>query len=146
MRKLTLKQAKACENARTKRCRCRCGGAYHGAARDESGAYDPGFFADLPDGDPHKMEITEGGEAVEYWIVLTVDWPHPAPYPLYDWYVAHFAVGAPKTLVQNDDFWEQLGLGPFGTYQEAHAEQLHWLADELADLDENGAPDEGVWK
>lgn len=33
MKALTGRQAVTCETAATKRCRCRCGGALHGAAR-----------------------------------------------------------------------------------------------------------------
>jgi hypothetical protein len=33
MRELSKSQANACEHATNKRCRCRCGGAFHGAGR-----------------------------------------------------------------------------------------------------------------
>lgn len=39
MRPLTEKQARSCEHANTKRCRCLCSGALHGAGR---------FAADAP--------------------------------------------------------------------------------------------------
>lgn len=32
MRKLSERQIRTCENATTKRCRCRCGGTLHGVA------------------------------------------------------------------------------------------------------------------
>jgi|SRR5215471_931587 len=46
MRPLTDRQANSCEHAKTKRCRCRCGGALHGAAR-------VGDRSQLPSSDPH---------------------------------------------------------------------------------------------
>ena len=49
MRQLSQTQANRCENATTPRCRCRCGGAFHGAARvtkDELGL--------LARDDPHR--------------------------------------------------------------------------------------------
>lgn len=49
LRALSAAQANACENAQGGRCRCRCGGAFHGAQRTE----DP---TSLPDGDPHATE------------------------------------------------------------------------------------------
>lgn len=47
-RALSGRQAAACEYADGGRCRCRCGGAAHGAKRGSLGA--------LPEGDPHKPE------------------------------------------------------------------------------------------
>ena len=51
-RPLTLKQAQNCENAREPVCKCRCGGALHGAKR---GGDTPTatFFETLPEDDPH---------------------------------------------------------------------------------------------
>jgi hypothetical protein len=46
MRPLTDRQANACEHAKSKRCRCRCGGALHGSAR-------VGDRSQLPADDPH---------------------------------------------------------------------------------------------
>jgi hypothetical protein len=46
MRPLTDRQANACEHAKSKRCRCRCGGALHGKAR-------VGDRSQLPADDPH---------------------------------------------------------------------------------------------
>jgi hypothetical protein len=53
--RLSLRQAQACENALNSRCRCRCGGALHGAKR--GGADVPGraWFEDLPANDPHRV-------------------------------------------------------------------------------------------
>ena len=48
-RTMTWGQANACETAALPRCRCRCGGALHGAGRTE----DPGS---LPEGDPHYVD------------------------------------------------------------------------------------------
>jgi hypothetical protein len=50
-----MKQAQRCETAKTPRCRCRCGGLLHGAARGKSAEGDNAeFFESLPDDDPHK--------------------------------------------------------------------------------------------
>jgi hypothetical protein len=46
---MTPGQAAACENARTPRCRCRCGGRFHGAARVAAER-----LMDLPENDPHR--------------------------------------------------------------------------------------------
>lgn len=49
--KLSQRQAQACEHADPKsRCRCRCGGKLHGAARVEA-------VVELPEGDPHKPAL-----------------------------------------------------------------------------------------
>lgn len=54
MRPLTEKQARSCEYAKTKRCRCRCGGALHGAGRLAADA--PGReFELLPESDSHRL-------------------------------------------------------------------------------------------
>lgn len=56
MRTLSERQASACENATTPRCRCRCGGLLHGAKR--------GAVTQLPPSDPHypapRDEAEEG--------------------------------------------------------------------------------------
>ena len=54
MRGLTARQATACEHATTARCRCRCGGALHGAGRfaDPDEAYRV-----LDDDDPHLPHL-----------------------------------------------------------------------------------------
>jgi hypothetical protein len=48
-RVLTQKAAEKCEMAQEPVCRCRCGGAKHGAGRVGKG----GDFSLLPDDDPH---------------------------------------------------------------------------------------------
>ena len=49
MRDLTKAGAAACENATEDRCRCRCGGRFHGAKRlPDDRLYE------LPHDDPHK--------------------------------------------------------------------------------------------
>src|SRR5579864_8773459 len=48
-RYLTQREADRCENAKEPVCKCRCGGAKHGAARVPSG----GDFSVLPVDDPH---------------------------------------------------------------------------------------------
>lgn len=56
MKALSYSQALACETAREPRCRCRCGGALHGAkrnGREES----PEWFAGLPPEDPHSVPL-----------------------------------------------------------------------------------------
>ena len=50
MKRMGLRSAMRCEHAATGRCRCRCGGLLHGAARGEGSD----FFAGLPDDDPHR--------------------------------------------------------------------------------------------
>ncbi len=47
MKALSLRQAGKCEHAKKPRCRCRCGGVLHGAARVER-------VEELPFGDPHQ--------------------------------------------------------------------------------------------
>lgn len=63
MKGLSAKQAQACEEALNPRCRCRCGGALHGAKRK---GYEDGraFYETLPEDDPHhiKPEDDESGE------------------------------------------------------------------------------------
>jgi len=54
MRALSLRQATNCENATHKRCRCRCGGRYHGANRVAPDS-DRKAFEQLPAEDPHKL-------------------------------------------------------------------------------------------
>lgn len=59
MRGLSLKQAAACENAITPRCRCRCGGKFHGAGR--AGPHDPPeAYTALGEDDPHYVEPEPG--------------------------------------------------------------------------------------
>jgi hypothetical protein len=49
MKRLSLRAAQRCETACKPTCRCRCGGALHGAKRSE----DAEFFQTLPEDDPH---------------------------------------------------------------------------------------------
>ena len=51
-----MSAAKRCETARTSKCRCRCGGQFHGSKRGE----DAEFFRELPKEDPHyAMPVPE---------------------------------------------------------------------------------------
>lgn len=54
MKSLSLRQAQRCETAKHPTCKCRCGGALHGAARGKDP--DSAFFAELPDEDPHHID------------------------------------------------------------------------------------------
>jgi hypothetical protein len=49
LKRLSMTAARRCETAKTGRCRCRCGGRLHGAARGEGQE----FFEGLPLEDPH---------------------------------------------------------------------------------------------
>lgn len=49
MRRLSLRDATRCEDAKEHVCKCRCGGALHGAKRGTGEA----FFDALPEDDPH---------------------------------------------------------------------------------------------
>jgi hypothetical protein len=51
LKPLSLKQADRCEQAREPVCKCRCGGALHGAKRGDGRA----FFESLPADDPHYL-------------------------------------------------------------------------------------------
>jgi hypothetical protein len=57
LRRLSESQARRCEEACDKRCRCRCGGALHGAkrARKFAGTTPREWFEQLPEDDPHKV-------------------------------------------------------------------------------------------
>lgn len=63
MKRLSEKQAAACENAINPRCRCRCGGALHGAkrgAKEYGDALPPReFFEELPPDDAHRITSAE---------------------------------------------------------------------------------------
>jgi len=50
VRRLSARQVKVCEDAEKPRCRCRCGGIFHGTKRSDLGE----FYEDLPEGDPHQ--------------------------------------------------------------------------------------------
>ena len=52
MKALSRRQAANCESATHPRCRCRCGGAFHGTKRGD----DTVFFETLPPDDPHKID------------------------------------------------------------------------------------------
>jgi hypothetical protein len=56
VRALSATAASKCEHATSRRCRCRCGGAYHGAARVD----DPEALYLLDDGDPHLPALGTG--------------------------------------------------------------------------------------
>lgn len=66
MRRLSENQARTCEDAVGKVCRCRCGGALHGANRARKahpeGEIPREWFEQLPPDDPHK--VTTRGEKV----------------------------------------------------------------------------------
>jgi hypothetical protein len=62
MKALSKRQAARCENAKTKTCRCRCGGALHGSMRnliEEDREANPAFFEELPEDDPHHVRSQE---------------------------------------------------------------------------------------
>lgn len=73
MKALSLAQASRCETAEHKTCKCRCGGALHGAKRPgdvyadtvfpSQKDYEQTFFETLPEEDPHhirsKVEIAK---------------------------------------------------------------------------------------
>lgn len=53
---LTFAQAQNCETAREPVCKCRCGGAMHGAARGTGDQLElRGFYEKLEDDDPHRI-------------------------------------------------------------------------------------------
>jgi hypothetical protein len=56
MRALSATAAAKCEQATTARCRCRCGGAYHGAARYAEP--DDAYLLDADD--PHLPALGQG--------------------------------------------------------------------------------------
>ncbi len=59
MKPLSERQARACENARTTRCRCRCGGTLHGAGRIPVEAPRQ-VYETLPQSDPHLLPKRTG--------------------------------------------------------------------------------------
>lgn len=59
MRSLSQRAADRCEGAKHPRCRCRCGGALHGAKRGQG----PSFFESLPAEDPHHVPSEEEKKA-----------------------------------------------------------------------------------
>jgi hypothetical protein len=64
MKKLTARQAQNCEEALGPVCRCRCGGALHGAKRK---GYEQGreFYENLPEDDPHIIKKKKSDETPE---------------------------------------------------------------------------------
>jgi len=82
MRELSRSQANACEHATNKRCRCRCGGAFHGAGRvteDELSLLardDPHRPASVRDPVQPALTITEVDPAGVRWTVLVGE-AHP---------------------------------------------------------------------
>ena len=52
---MSLRQAATCENAKNKRCRCRCQGRLHGAARLAPDS-DRSCYELLPEDDAHRLE------------------------------------------------------------------------------------------
>lgn len=53
MRRLSIRQVVRCETAKTRRCRCRCGGLLHGAGR-LTDPDDHAALEHLDELDPHK--------------------------------------------------------------------------------------------
>lgn len=58
MRALSATAAGKCEHATSTRCRCRCGGAYHGAGRYDADDLEAAYLLD--EGDPHLPRIPNG--------------------------------------------------------------------------------------
>jgi hypothetical protein len=54
VKRLSARQAVACETATTNRCRCRCDGALHGAGRFTD-PDDAAVLRELPAEDPHAL-------------------------------------------------------------------------------------------
>jgi hypothetical protein len=52
LRVLSARQVVVCESSESRRCRCRCNGALHGAQRSELSE----FFEQLPETDPHWLK------------------------------------------------------------------------------------------
>jgi hypothetical protein len=63
MKSLSARQATECENVKTSRCRCRCGGEFNGAGRVSDLGY-------LPERDPHHVPglRTQLSLALDTWI------------------------------------------------------------------------------
>jgi hypothetical protein len=60
MRAISFRQAASCEAAMSKRCQCRCEGAFHGTLRE---------VGDLRQGDPHALKDAPPSPATE--VLLT---------------------------------------------------------------------------
>lgn len=63
IRALSVRQAANCEEAKEPVCRCRCGGALHGAKRNGAVTADLGWLSMLPDDDPHHVDTPEQKKA-----------------------------------------------------------------------------------
>jgi len=61
MKRLTESQARRCEEACNPRCRCRCGGALHGANRAKQPNAPRQWFEQLEETDPHKVTERKPG-------------------------------------------------------------------------------------
>lgn len=59
MRRLSVRQAMNCENATGHVCKCRCGGALHGANRMPSGDDALTWLDSLDQDDPHHRPLTD---------------------------------------------------------------------------------------
>lgn len=61
MKALSKRQARNCETALGKTCRCRCGGVNHGGMRHliEKDREVEGYFEALPEDDPHHVRSKE---------------------------------------------------------------------------------------
>src|SRR5205807_7041007 len=71
MRSISPSQVARCENAKTKRCRCRCQGVFHGAGRIGVGLTPGALRAaslDLPQGDPHRVGNAKPKEFMLNWL------------------------------------------------------------------------------
>ena len=73
-RALTARQAITCETARTKRCRCRCGGLLHGKGR--FGTTDEA--RELPEDDAHHATEPANAAAIRRLLREAADLVQPA--------------------------------------------------------------------
>ncbi len=64
MKALTERQARNCEEAKGPVCRCRCGGALHGAKRGGDNP-DRTWYEALPEDDPHLVKKKKADEPAE---------------------------------------------------------------------------------
>lgn len=73
--------ASRCEHATSRRCRCRCGGAHHGAARYDRDIPEAAYL--LAGGDPHLPRIpTDTGAQLTLYVAATGlrgNYADPAP-------------------------------------------------------------------
>jgi len=69
MKKLSVRQARNCENAIGDICKCRCGGVLHGSGRaKETTNYTD--FSKLPAEDPHYIAKKQRGKKVNYRFLI----------------------------------------------------------------------------